>query len=141
SDLRLSRLHRHVVRGAAVAAQAAGRMTVGRLGAGVARLATLAYRTATAPPPVTPGRLLFEGDARPGAWRLGPFEVVLGPDRLVVKHPRSPGGVAWTSPPPGAFAASARGHGRFCAGAGHLGADERVRQRLAAPVASDSTHA
>ncbi len=115
-------------------------MTVGRLGAGVARLATLAYRTATAPPPVTPGRLLFEGDARPGAWRLGPFEVVLGPDRLVVKHPRSPGGVAWTSPRPGAFAASVRGDVRFGGVAGHLGVDERVRQRLADQVVSAFAH-
>ncbi len=105
-------------------------MTPRRLVPGVARLATQAYRAAFAPPPPSPGRLVLAGDVGPGSWRLGAFEVVLQPGRLVVRHPRSPGGVAWASRPPGAFAAAVEGVVRFAGVAGHLGVDERVRGRL-----------
>ncbi len=110
------------------------------LGSGVARLAALAYRSALMAPPALAGRLVFEGAARPGGWRLGAFEVVLGADRLVVRHPRSPGGVAWSSALPGAFAASVRGEVRFEGVAGHLGVDERVGHRLADQVVESVRH-
>lgn len=114
-------------------------MTLRRLGAGAARLAAWAYRSATAPAPVLPGRLLFEGDAWPGSWRVGAFEVALAEGRLVVRHPRSPGGVALSSPP-GAFGATVRGEVRFSGVAGHLDVDERVRGRLADQVVSSVSH-
>lgn len=116
-------------------------MTVGRLGSGVARLATLAYRSAFTPPPARAGRLVLEGDARPGAWRVGVFDVVLRPDGLVVRHPRSPGGVAMSSARPGAFAAAVSGEVRFAGVAGHLGVEERVVRRLADQTVASVVHA
>ncbi len=110
------------------------------LGSGVARLAVLGYRSALMPPPALPGRLVLSGDARPGAWRVGAFEVELGPARLVVRHPAAPGGIAMSSPAPGAFAASIRGEVRFTGLAGHLGIDERVRRRLADQVLEETAH-
>jgi len=109
------------------------------LGSGVARLAALAYRSALMPPPARPGRLVLAGDMRPGSWRLGAFEVVLEPSRLVVRHPSSPHGVALRSA--GAFAAALRGDVRFTGLAGHLGIDERVRARLADQVLDGASYA
>ncbi len=102
------------------------------LGSGVARLAALAYRSALMPPPAQPGRLLLSEGVRPGSWRLGAFDVVLEPSRLVLRHPAAPAGIAMASR--GAFAASVRGDVRFTGLAGHLGIDERVRARLADQV-------
>ncbi len=113
-------------------------MTARTLGAGVARLASLAYRSALAPPPVEAGRLILDGEARPGAWRVGAFEVVLRPGTLLVRHPRSPGGVAWSSPRHGAFAAAVMGEVRFAGVAGHLDVEERVRRRLADQVVASA---
>src|SRR5690606_32006217 len=129
----------HGVRRHAERSQAARSLMVQTLGSGVARLAALAYRSALMPPPARPGRLVLAGDMRPGSWRLGAFEVVLEPSRLVVRHPSSPHGVALRSA--GAFAAALRGDVRFTGLAGHLGIDERVRARLPDQVLDGASYA
>jgi len=115
-------------------------MTRKGLGAGLSRLAALAYRSVTAPAPALPGRLVFQGEARPGSWRVGAFEVVLEPARLVVRHPRSPGGVALATPL-GAFAAAVRGEVRFEGLAGHIDVIERVTDRAADQLVSSQSFA